>query len=69
MTLYEKQQEIFQSAFCLSEEDAISVLTAAGYKCRVVKRENESMLLTCDYNVSRANLTIREGIVIKITAG
>ena len=42
---------------------------SAGLIARIVNVDNIPMALTCDYNTSRLNLTVENGIVTEILVG
>ena len=42
---------------------------SAGLIARIVNVDNIPMVLTCDYNTSRLNLTVENGIVTEIWVG
>jgi len=42
---------------------------SAGLLTRIVNVDNIPMVLTCDYNTSRLNLTVENGIVTEILVG
>ena len=42
---------------------------SAGLIARIVNVDNIPMVLTCDYNPSRLNLTVENGIVTEILVG
>lgn len=42
---------------------------SAGLIARIVNVDNIPMVLTCDYNTSRLNLTVENGIVTEILVG
>lgn len=42
---------------------------SAGLLTRIVNVDNIPMVLTCDYNPSRLNLTVENGIVTEILVG
>ena len=50
-------------------KNAIGKIEEAGYEWRVVKRDLEDFPVTMDYRPTRINLTIKEGIVYKVSVG
>ena len=53
----------------LEEEDATKQLKDAGWKVRVVARDGEIFMRTMDYWEDRANLSINNGKITKISIG
>ena len=53
----------------LPEDVVIRQLKTKGYSSRIASIDGGKMILTCDFNPRRANLTIKEGLVARITLG
>ena len=58
-----------ETLFGMAEAYAIGKIEEAGYEWRVVKRDLEDFPVTMDYRPNRINLTIKEGIVYKVSVG
>jgi hypothetical protein len=50
-------------------EEAGKELSSSGIPWRVSAQDNRPMLLTCDYNSSRVNLQVQNGIVKNVELG
>lgn len=53
----------------LTEEDAIAKAEQAGRRCRVVRRDDQSLPATRDYRPNRLNFTVKDGKVISVSLG
>jgi len=53
----------------LKELDALKLLISNSIEYRVVERNSIPYTLTRDYNPNRYNLSIKDGIVMKVTYG
>ena len=52
-----------------TETDAITWIRALGMRCRVMRRDKESFMGTCDYRTDRVNLEVDNGNVTKASIG
>lgn len=64
-----KTLEFAETLFGMAEAYAIGKIEEAGYEWRVVQRDQEMFPATKDYRPNRINLTIKEGIVYKVSVG
>jgi hypothetical protein len=64
-----KTLKFAETLFGMAEAYAIGKIEEAGYEWRVVKRDLEDFPVTMDYRPTRINLTIKEGIVYKVSVG
>lgn len=53
----------------LKELDALKLLISNNIEYRVVERNSIPYTLTNDYNSNRYNLSIKDGIIMKVTYG
>lgn len=53
----------------LRELDALKILIANNIEYRVVERNSIPYILTKDYQSNRYNLSIKDGMIIKVTYG
>ncbi len=53
---------------CLKSK-AIAKLEDSGFKYRIVRENDESFAVTCDYRVDRYNLSIDDNIVTEVSFG
>ncbi|MEY4437051.1 MAG: hypothetical protein RL100_515 [Actinomycetota bacterium] len=64
-----KTLEFAETLFGMAEGYAIGKIEEAGYEWRVVQRDLEMFPVTKDYRPNRIDLTIKEGIVYKVSVG
>jgi ABC-type phosphate transport system substrate-binding protein len=64
-----KTLKFAETLFGMAEAYAIGKIEEAGYEWRVVQRDLEMFPATKDYRPNRINLTIKEGIVYKVSVG
>ncbi len=57
------------SVLGMSEAEAIKVVEAAGVTYRVMARDGESFVGTCDWKPNRLNLRIAAGKVVSVDFG
>jgi hypothetical protein len=61
--------EFLLELYLQPEDVVIRKLKTKGYSSRVASIDDGKMILTCDFNPRRANLTIKNGLVTRITLG
>ena len=65
----ENTPDFLLELYRLPQDEVIRKLKTKGYSSRVASIDGGKMILTCDFNPRRANLTIKEGLVTRITLG
>jgi hypothetical protein len=53
----------------MMEEAAVQAATEAGRKVRVVRRDGEALEVKANFNFSRLNLTVVDGVVTAVDVG
>lgn len=61
--------EAYQKYVGMTEEEAVQAIQAAGLKARIMCRDGQRYVGTCDFRLDRVNLTITQGKVTNATVG
>lgn len=53
----------------MKEADAVVEAHASGFRVRVIKRDDQSFIVTSDFRKDRINLSVRDGLVTEARIG
>ena len=58
---------LFDEIIGKTKAEAVIIIKAAGFTCRVTKEDGDHYMGTCDFNPNRLDLEIQDGLVVEPT--